>query len=241
VASLLVSVRSGEEAAAAVAGGAAIIDIKEPRFGSLGRASWQTWREVRAVVPESIPVTAALGELVEWPDPSLLAGPAGAYGGIEFVKLGLGGAPLDWRDRWRILRDSLGEHASRPPFWVAAVYADWQSAGAPHPGDVLAASAAVEECRGILVDTWDKRVASCLGLHWAPFVENVRATGRFVALAGSLDREAIVRLAPLAPDIFAVRTAACAGGDRRGPIDPARVSLLRQSASTVPSISLRAG
>ena len=36
---LLVSVRSRQEAAAALAGGADIIDIKEPSQGSLGRAA----------------------------------------------------------------------------------------------------------------------------------------------------------------------------------------------------------
>ena len=61
-------------------------------------------------------------------------------------------------------------------------------------------------------------------------IDRVRDSGRFVALAGSLDVEAIRRLAPLAPDIFAVAVPRVAGGDRLGPIDPERVSILARAA-----------
>ena len=47
---LLVSVRCAEEATAALAGGADIIDVKEPRRGSLGRADDRVIREVMEVV-----------------------------------------------------------------------------------------------------------------------------------------------------------------------------------------------
>jgi uncharacterized protein (UPF0264 family) len=52
-----------------------------------------------------------------------------------------------------------------------------------------------------------------------------------VALAGSLDVAGIRRLRPLDPDIFAVRGAACRGGDRNGPVDPERVARLVEAAS----------
>ena len=60
---LLVSVRSAPEARAACRGGATVIDVKEPARGPLGRADAPTWRAVRAVVPEAVPVSVALGEL----------------------------------------------------------------------------------------------------------------------------------------------------------------------------------
>src|SRR5256885_16611977 len=41
-AGLLVSVRSAGEAEAAIAGGADLIDVKEPAYGSLGRAKDET-------------------------------------------------------------------------------------------------------------------------------------------------------------------------------------------------------
>ena len=63
---LLVSVRSADEARAALAGGADVIDIKEPGRGPLGRADEATWRAVRAEVAGRVPVSAALGELAAW-------------------------------------------------------------------------------------------------------------------------------------------------------------------------------
>ena len=66
MAGLLVSVRSADEARAAVDGGASVVDVKEPDRGPLGRASAATWRAVRAAVPPAIPVSVALGELRDW-------------------------------------------------------------------------------------------------------------------------------------------------------------------------------
>src|SRR5436309_16136851 len=62
---LLVSVRSSEEAIAALEGGADIIDVKEPRRGSLGAADPGTVSEIIRVINRRAPVTAAFGELVE--------------------------------------------------------------------------------------------------------------------------------------------------------------------------------
>jgi uncharacterized protein (UPF0264 family) len=50
-----------------------------------------------------------------------------------------------------------------------------------------------------------------------------RASGIRVALAGSLGAEQIGRLLPCRPDWFAVRGAACAGGERRQGVQADRV------------------
>ncbi len=105
VAKLLVSVRSAIEAEAALAGGASIIDVKEPSRGPLGRADWSVWREVRLAVPASIPVSVALGELTEWLEPSRLEIPEDLWAGIAFRKIGLSDAGTGWIDRWRDLRE----------------------------------------------------------------------------------------------------------------------------------------
>ncbi|HEV3164614.1 MAG TPA: (5-formylfuran-3-yl)methyl phosphate synthase, partial [Isosphaeraceae bacterium] len=68
MAGLLVSVRSVEEAQRALAGGAAVIDIKEPARGPLGQADPEIWQAVREAVPPHLPVSAALGELIDWQD-----------------------------------------------------------------------------------------------------------------------------------------------------------------------------
>ena len=59
---LLVSVANAEEAAAALAGGADIIDAKNPAAGALGAVPGRVFREIRSVVGMARPVTAALGD-----------------------------------------------------------------------------------------------------------------------------------------------------------------------------------
>jgi len=230
VAKLLVSVRSKAEAMAALVGGATVIDVKEPRNGSLGRATFDVWRGVRDIVPPLMPVSVALGELADWPADHFGEVPRDAWTGLAYCKLGLSGAPHDWVDRWRHLRQRLAVSGSPFPAWVAVVYGDWQAAGAPAPEAVIDAASEINTCRGVLFDTWDKSNGLGIDLSWKPHVDRVRASRRFVALAGSLDANAIRRLAPLAPDLFAVRSSACVGGDRLGPIDPKRVATLARAA-----------
>src|SRR3954447_11029832 len=81
---LLVSVRSAEEAACALAGGATLIDVKEPLRGALGRADDAVIRAVVQSVGGTRPVSAALGEWVEQDQsvPDL---------GLTYVKWGLSG------------------------------------------------------------------------------------------------------------------------------------------------------
>ena len=240
MAKLLVSVRSAIEAQAAIAGGAAIIDVKEPSRGSLGRADWSVWRAVRQAVPAAMAVSVALGELNEWSETGPREFPSGCWSGIAFRKLGLAKAGPDWCARWRDLRQRLDvEEASRPaatggrPAWVAVLYLDWEAAGAPHPDAVVREAAAIADCAGVLFDTWDKSRRTGVDASWAPRIARVKELGRFVAMAGSLDAAAIRRLRPWEPEVFAVRGAACAGGDRRAPIDPERVARLVAAAGGI--------
>jgi uncharacterized protein (UPF0264 family) len=215
---LLVSVRSAEEAVEAVKGGASVIDIKEPDRGPLGRASSNTWQAIRQVVPASIPVSVALGELSNWEaTPSL-------YAGIRFQKLGLAGAGADWQARWTEIRKSEPVEGR----WVAVAYADWTEASSPEPFEVLEAAVLAPDCSGILVDTWNKTKPTPLALtpSWREWVDRAHRGGLFFAIAGGLDHQAMARLSPLKPDLFAVRGAACHSGDRHGTIQADRVEEL---------------
>src|SRR5437660_1345426 len=91
MAQLLVSVRSVAEAEAALAGGAALIDVKEPARGALGRADDDVIAAVVRFVAGRCPVSAALGELRESVPP--FAGP-----GLAYAKWGLAGCGAD--PRW---------------------------------------------------------------------------------------------------------------------------------------------
>jgi uncharacterized protein (UPF0264 family) len=229
VAKLLVSVRSTVEAHSAVAAGAEIVDVKEPLHGSLGRAPCSVWRCVREEVPASVPVSVALGELTDWLQTGSVDVPPASWAGISYRKLGLAGVPADWADRWRDLRRRLEGRADDQPAWVGVIYIDWQRAGAPPPREVMQTCLAIEECKGVLFDSWDKSRRTSVDLTWQPWIDEARDSGRFVALAGSIDVDSIRRVAALKPDIIAVRGAACRGGDRLAAVDPARVGRLVQA------------
>ncbi|MGO9922176.1 MAG: (5-formylfuran-3-yl)methyl phosphate synthase [Isosphaeraceae bacterium] len=239
MAKLLVSVRSAIEARAAVAGGAAIIDVKEPSHGPLGRADADVLRQVRSAVDERVPVSAALGELNEWFLPGTPALTPWAGAGFAYVKLGLSDARPGWQERWRVLRDQFAAAGLSAPSWVAVVYADWQIARAPHPAEVIREAVGVDECQGVLFDTWDKSAPSPLDASWKELTDRVRGGGRFLALAGRIDVGAIERLAALQPEIIAVRGAACIGGDRQGAVHIERVARLAEAAARIGSAAGR--
>ncbi len=226
MASLLVSVRTVDEARAALEGGAGFIDVKDPTRGPLGRADYDVWSAVRAAVPAGTPVSVALGELTEWggdePDPGLFLG-------FSFRKLGLAGSGPGWAEDWARLRRRWGDG----PSWVAVIYADWQRAEAPAPDQVLDAALACSDCAGVLIDTWDKTVPSPVDLSWVRWFDRARDGCRLTALAGGLDASTIARLAPLRPDVVAVRGAACVGGDREAGVDPERVAHLAEAAAAM--------
>ena len=225
IAKLLVSVRSAVEARAAVRGGAAIIDVKEPDRGPLGRADVTVWRDVIAAVGDHQPVSVALGELssdLDSLDPR-------DFDGIAFRKVGLAGVGDNWREEWKRLRDRL----ATGPAWVAVVYADWRSVGAPDPSWILDEALEVKECVGVLVDTYDKTRPSPVDPTWRTWFERAKQGQRFTALAGSLDAHAIRRLASLSPDIVAVRGAACHNGNRNYAVDCERVAALSAILSQI--------
>jgi uncharacterized protein (UPF0264 family) len=221
-------VRSGEEAEIAVAGGADLIDIKEPRSGSLGAADPFVWVEVLQVVAGSVPVSVALGELVDRHEPLALD----CMSGIRFAKLGLAGCKNvpQWREAWLAAMRQLPAPA-RP---VAVLYADSVAAQAPGIEEILPLAAEVG-APYLLIDTFDKRRGNLLAhFTFDDLAQLASRAARYnigLVLAGSLDAPAIGQLAPLSPAYFAVRGAAC-GGERTQTIELARVKRLVELVRT---------
>ncbi len=230
MAQLLVSVRSAEEARSALVGGAAIIDVKEPDHGSLGQAPWSVWQDVQTVVARAAPVSVALGELPDWLAPHCPIPPLRAWDGISFRKLGLAGTDVNWQTAWRAVRSRLDDNNG--PAWIAVIYADWHDAGAPDPESILNQAIGTDCIVGVLVDTWDKTRPIELDERWVLRADRVRQAGKLVAMAGGLDGRSIATLVRIAPDIVAVRGAACVGGNRRSAIDRSRVADLSQLVRT---------
>jgi uncharacterized protein (UPF0264 family) len=234
---LLVSVRSAEEARAALEGGAALIDVKEPSRGSLGRADARVIREISAAVGSRRPVSAALGEWVEQigsiPDADL-----------TFVKWGLAGCRRN-RNWCRDLARLLEKQARPQPVFVA--YADWRWAQAPSVEEVFAL---VREHPGsvMLLDTHCKDASKVMGkkrptlLDWLPaacvsdLCARCRESGVRIALAGSLGTPEIHQLHAARPDWFAVRGAVCEDGNRQGAVQAQKVrQLVEMLDSSIPT------
>lgn len=246
---LLVSVRDAAEAAEAVEGGADIIDVKEPRQGSLGRAEPAAAVAVARVVAARRPWTMACGELGGQSGGDV-DGEAEATGGAAIsrhldrvwsllaggamspaaVKIGLAGAAgTDWRRRLLTVFESLPFDSER----VAVAYADWALARAPTPGEVIAAAAGLG-CSTLLIDTFDKSAGGLFdccqpGLP-AVWVAAARAAGLQVAVAGRISQDHIPAAWGLRPDVVALRSAVCFNGrDGRVQAELVRRAVLRSA------------
>jgi uncharacterized protein (UPF0264 family) len=222
---LLVSVRNAEEARAALAGGAEIVDAKEPSLGALGAVDIGVLREIVEAVNGMRPVSAALGDAgdAEW---LASAARAAAEAGAMFVKVGF----ADVRDpaavRARLARVMDGALLPSSPCAVIAVaYADWDEVGGAAPQTVLAAAAA-EGAMGVLVDTVRKDGAGlfrCLGrAALGSLVRDARARSLMVALAGRISIEDLAFAYEAGAEIVGVRGAACEHG-REGRVREGRV------------------
>ncbi len=228
---LLVSVRSSEEALAALAGGADIIDVKDPSRGSLGRASDQVIRKVLAVVSGRCAVSAALGEWVDGCGKS-------DEPGLAFVKWGLAGGARRPPEQWRGFLDMELARPEKPQTVVVA-YADWQCAQAPPSAEVVA-FACLRPGSVLLIDTHCKEPGTLTKdrrptlLDWMTPEEVIHirvqcsAANVRLALAGSLGLGEIERLRRFAPDWFAVRGAVCAQGERQAAVEEDRVRTLAE-------------
>jgi hypothetical protein len=227
---LLVSVSSPVEACAAVEGGADLIDAKDPRAGALGAVSVDRFREIHRAVRGRRPVTAAIGDAGVEAAIGRLAR-AFAESGATFVKVGFGGAGGESRVRAVIDAVIEGVRAAGGHTRVVAVaYADADRVASLDPNAItrIAAASGVD---GLLVDTADKAgpglremVAPSILADW---VGAAHRAGLFVAVAGKLTDGDLGFACDTGADIAGVRGAACVGG-RLGPVDVARVRLLRQ-------------
>ena len=215
MARLMISVRSVDEVAVAVKGGADIIDVKEPRNGPLGMASTELLRRIVSVVPQSMPIGASLGEWSDWQRRGLIVPDVPAR--VRYLKVGLAGVGTDvrsaeWRRRFSTWRRSVeAKHAGEDVRWVAVLYADFPAVDAPTPDAIL--DLAADGFRAVLVDTATKRDpkrvldGSLGGLFdvldestLRDFVVSARQRGLEVALSGALMLTGVAHAAAFGAD-----------------------------------------
>ena len=232
---LLVSVRNAAEARAALAGGADIIDAKEPLNGALGPVADGALASIASAVGHGAPVSAALGEIDR--DDVMRNADEAARTGAAFVKVGFAGTRghSGLADGIHAIAAAAGSAQL-----IIVAYADHERADAPSP-DELIAIAEQTDAAGILLDTYDKSASGLATLMTAralrTFVLHAKSTGRLVALAGRLTDEDVDRVYEAGADIVGVRGAACSGG-RSGVIASDRVRLLRSRLDRATAVRL---
>jgi uncharacterized protein (UPF0264 family) len=210
---LLVSVVSAEEARRALAGGADIIDVKDPREGALGAPSPRVLSEVVQVVGDTGPVSVALGDLPDLPHTAALAARGAALSGARFVKVGLRGADLDGAvSLVSAVADAVGPDVAV----IAAAYADARTLDPP-AFEPAWLPALVERTgiAGALVDTFVKDGRGLYGwlseAELTGLMDRTHNVGGSFAVAGQLR---IGELRRVDADVVGVRSAVCRGGDR---------------------------
>jgi uncharacterized protein (UPF0264 family) len=227
---LLISVRGPAEVAAALRGGAEIIDAKDPSRGALGAMDRATLAQVLSEVPSSMPCSAALGDPRDPGEAAaLVAGlPFPARAAPSYVKLGFG-RQRDQNLVERILAAAVtaaGRHPAKPRV-IAVVYAD--EALGLGLSDTLAVAVRAR-ANGLLADTLRKDGGSLLEtvsrLQLDVWIAEARSRGLLVGLAGRLGPAEVALLADSAADVLGVRGAACDGG-RCGSVNAGKVRALR--------------
>ncbi len=236
---LLVSPKDEDEALEASAGGADIIDVKNPAEGSLGASFPWIIKKVRAIVPLGIEVSATLGDLPNLPGTASLAALGAATSGADYIKVGLLG-PRSVEEAVYLMSCVVRSviEVDRPVKVVAAGYADQKRAGSIEP--LLIPEVAKRSGSQIaMLDTKikdGKRLFDFLSQKdLSLFVEASHRMGLLAALAGSLQKEDIPILLRLNVDVIGVRTAACDGLNRvTGRISRTKVqelvNVIKQSA-----------
>lgn len=228
---LMISVVSSEEASAALAGGADILDIKNPAEGSLGANFPRIIREIRALTPKGIRVSAAIGDMPNLPGTAALAALGGASCGVDYVKVGLLGPKTTDQAIYLLREVKQAAQAYPNTAVIAAGYADAERAGTLDPRLIphIAREAGMAGC---LLDTFVKdgrRLFDFMDPETlASLAQEAHAANMLFALAGSLQADDLLIARNLGADIVGIRSAVCRQGQRDGPLDPERVRALRR-------------
>jgi uncharacterized protein (UPF0264 family) len=229
---LLVSPMNIVEARAALAGGADILDVKNPKEGSLGANFPWAIRAVVDLAGGRVPVSATIGDLDYKPGTASLAALGAAVSGADYIKAGLLGVKTRTQAEEMLegIVKAVKDFDSGKKV-VASGYSDYARAGCVSPM-LLPAAAAKAGADLVMVDTAVKDGRSTFEFmseqELKDFISLGHREGLEVALAGTIGFEHLEMLKRLNPDIIGVRGIVC-GGDRRSAIRAELVEKLKQA------------
>ncbi|MCE8423878.1 MAG: (5-formylfuran-3-yl)methyl phosphate synthase [Candidatus Methanoperedens sp.] len=226
---LLVSPINVEEAKISKLGGADIIDVKNPKEGSLGaNFPWM----IKAVKNAAgcIPVSATIGDFNYKPGTASLAALGAAAAGADYIKVGL----YDIQTKEQALDMLVNivrsvKDYDRNKKVVASGYSDYRRINSISPFE-LPAIGALAGVDVVMMDTGIKDGRSTFeflnGEELTEFVNSAKDHGLKTALAGTIKFEDIPALKRISPDIIGVRGCVC-GGDRKSVIRKELVERLK--------------
>lgn len=235
---LLISVRSEQEIDAAIAGGADIVDLKEPSNGALAPTSVQLWDSVsrKAHQYNSVRFSAALGESRE-----AVSIAQSLPETFTFAKVGPSGCNTS--DRMIGMWSNVSQRLNPAIELVAVAYADHE-ASKSLPAETVFSLAAEFGMRRCLIDTRVKDGRTTIdhlgmdGLQRLALCANENRL--WWALAGSMRQDQVESLRGnfIQPDCFGVRGDVCKSG-REGTLSASRVMQWKQKCLIRPSCLTR--
>lgn len=226
---LLVSPSNLQEAKAAIKGGADIIDVKNPKEGSLGANFPWAIKEIKGILPSGVELSAALGDLNFKPGTASLAAYGTASLGVDYVKAGfLVAGKKEAQELATKISNAVRNFNTKV---VLAGYADYREIGSISPL-LLPEVASNAGAHVVMIDTARKEGSSLLDYF------NVRELEKFihlahghdlkVALAGSLKMGDMELLKNTDVDIVGVRSLVCIGDRINGRISAKKVRELKE-------------
>ncbi len=235
---LLVSPKDLEEAKAVIRGNADIVDVKNPKEGSLGANFPWVIKSVKELVEKEggngMQMSAAIGDFDYKPGTASLAALGAASVGADYIKIGL----LKIKTREEaidllsgVVRAVKGFDPTKKV--VSAFYSDYKRINSISPFEITEIGKAVD-IDVAMVDTGIKDGKSTFEFldedELKTFISESKALGLETALAGSLTFDDIPALKAIGPDILGVRGMVC-GGDRNSRVREELVTELRRKIS----------
>jgi uncharacterized protein (UPF0264 family) len=215
---LLISPQNPKEAAQAIAGGADIIDVKNPREGPLGASFPWVIEEIKQLLPVGIELSCTLGEAPNLPGSMALAAYGGASLGVDYVKAGLSGVKT-LQEAVALLEGIVkaAKQCNPKVKVVVAGYADYQRAQSIEPLLVVKAAAKANADLAML-DTAVKDGKNLFDFQSTSqikeFVDIAHRHKLGVALAGSLRAQDLSVVLASGADFAGLRGAACSNSNR---------------------------
>ena len=207
-----------KEASEAIAGGADIIDVKNPQEGALGANFPWVIKRIREITPKNIQVSCTLGDVPNLPGSISLAALGAASLGVDYIKVGLYGFKTPKEAVFLLQNVNKAAKEYNPKIKVAAAgYADAERIGALDPMLIpeIAAKAQVDLA---MIDTAVKDGKNLFNFLTAKqlekFIGSAHELGLEAALAGSLRKQDLPVVYGLGADVAGLRGAACTNSDR---------------------------